>query len=621
MTWRLQLPWLCKPPHDFRLQLKSLDASDDIASSLKKMASYALNIDQLHSLSQACTKYLSPTLSLGIISNGTVKLLSPCFVATGLRYDLFIKVVEGSFDQVLQDAVDINSAIHQQKPDVVLVALDHRGIPGLRDDFEADEQAAIEKSIDFIKVIRDGLLSQKATRLIFQTVPTPPEALFGSSDLKIVGSRNRRIEAFNRELSRTTSEWGDILVDVASLAASIGLDRWFDEPKWHVGKLSVSPEVISLYADHCLRLLAITLGKKIRKCLVLDLDNTLWGGVIGDDGLSGIVLGQGSAQGEAYLAVQKVALALQRRGIILCVCSKNDDEVARLPFKQHPDMILKESHITIFLANWRDKATNLAAIASTLNISTDALVFLDDNPAERQQVRDVLPDVGVPELPDDPALFGRTLLAGGYFETLAFNQNDMLRTEQYQANAQRAVELAKYRDLNSYLKSLNMTISFNSFDLIGRARIVQLINRSNQFNLTTRRYSEAEIISLEESPEFFTVQVRLMDNFGDNGMISVVICRKQTQIWEIETWLMSCRVLNRRVEEAVLDYLVSHAKECGASRLIGFYYPTERNSLVKDHYKKLGFSFNNSIEYGEAWELKLDDYQPKNPPIQLQIPN
>ena len=627
MTWRLDLPWLQRPPADFRQQLKNIKNQNEIqAKALIDLTAYALDLNQLHSLAQligttsneqsGCFADLTP-LRLGIISNGTTKLLAPCLVSTGLRYGFHVSVIEGSFDQSLQEAIDYNSIIHASQIDVVLVALDHRGILGLREEFEPDENAAVQQSIEFIKSIREGLM-QKSIRIVFQTVPLPPEAFFGNADFQIPGSRRRRIDLFNQRLAEITAEWGDILFDVANLATSVGLDRWFDEPKWHVGKLSFSLDIIPLYADYCLHLLAVAFGKCLRKCLVLDLDNTLWGGIIGDDGLSGIILGQGSAQGEAYLAVQKMALTLRRRGIILAVCSKNDDEIARLPFRKHPDMLLQEEHITVFLSNWRDKATNMVAIAEALNIGIDSLVFLDDNPAERKQVRDALPMIGVPELPEDPALFPRTLLAGGYFETMSFTQNDSLRAEQYQANALRALDTAKHRNLDDYLQSLEMVISFAPFDVINRARIAQLISRSNQFNLTTHRYSEMQVASLENAAESFTLQIRLADRFGDNGMISVVICHRHGDVWEIDTWLMSCRVLNRRVEEAVLDYLVIQARYHGAIKLVGHYYPTERNSLVKDHYLKLGFTFIQPIENGEKWELQLAGYELKCPPLKIR---
>lgn len=619
MMSRLDLPWLCQPPLDFRQRLKNLVNQNEVPlASLINLAAYALNLDQLHLFYQIIRtreELFTPLskLRLGVISNGTTKLLAPCLSATGLRYSFYVNVIEG---QTIQDAFDMHSDIQTQQLDVILIALDHRGIPGLCEAFVTDEQAAVAESMKFIELIREGLI-RKPVRLIFQTVPSPPEVFFGNTDTRIPGSRSRRINLFNQRLTDATIAWGDLLLDVKHLADSVGLDQWFDESQWHMSKLSVAPNMIPLYSDYCLRLMALLFGKNIRKCLVLDLDNTIWGGEIGDDGLSGITLGEGSAAGEAYLAVQKMALALRERGILLAVCSKNDEQIARLPFQKHPEMLLREEHIAVFLANWRDKATNLSAIAAALNIGLDALVFLDDNPAERQQVRDALPMVAVPELPEDPAYFPRILLAGGYFDTLFFSQEDALRAEHYQANAERALEISKHRNLDDYLQSLAMMITFSPFDAVGRTRITQLIAKSNQFNLTTHRYSETDIAALEKNSAVYTLQIRLTDKFGDNGMIGVIICRIQKTVWEIDTWLMSCRVINRRVEEAVLDHIVENMQRHGAAKLIGIYIPTERNHLVKDHYQKMGFTFLQSIDGKEHWELSLDDYQWKHPPMTI----
>ena len=346
-----------------------------------------------------------------------------------------------------------------------------------------------------------------------------------------------------------------------------------------------------------------------RKCLVLDLDNTLWGGVIGDDGLGGIQLGQGSAIGEAFLAVQKMALELRSRGVVLAVCSKNEDHNARLPFREHPDMLLREHHIAVFQANWTDKAANLRAIASQLNIGVDSLVFLDDNPAERMQVRGELPLVAVPELPEDPALYPRTLAAAGYFETVGFSKEDRERADYYQANAQRAAALNASGDIGAYLASLDMVCTIGLVDEIARPRVAQLINKSNQFNLTTRRYSESELGAAIEGPSRHVVQVRLVDRFGDNGIISVLIADKKGKTWEIDTWLMSCRVLGRRVEEACLSHLVVAARQAGAGELVGKYVASPKNGMVADHYKKLGFlplGTNNGLS---LWRLALDEFR------------
>ena len=404
-----------------------------------------------------------------------------------------------------------------------------------------------------------------------------------------------------------------------SVAESVGLARWHDPLRWHDAKLPFALDAIPLYADHLCRLLAAARGLA-RKCLVLDLDNTLWGGVIGDDGVDGIKLGQGSAAGEAHLAVQALALDLRRRGIVLAVCSKNEDDAARIPFCKHDEMILKEDHISAFVANWTDKATNLRDIARALNIGTDALVFLDDNPAERERVRQELPEVAVPEVGDEPSEYVRILSMAGYFEAVAFGDEDRARADMYQANAQRSAAMQKIGNLDDYLASLDMVCTIRPFDELGRARIAQLVNKSNQFNLTTRRYTESDVAAFEASARAFTLQVRLVDRFGDNGMISVVIFEDRGEDWVCDTWLMSCRVLGRRVEEAVLAQVAAAAIQVGAKRLVGEYIPTAKNRLVEKHFEKLGFHRIGDLEGGGTrWELELTGYAAPELPMLMDV--
>jgi FkbH-like protein len=280
-------------------------------------------------------------------------------------------------------------------------------------------------------------------------------------------------------------------------------------------------------------------------------------------------------------------------------------------------MLLREEHIAVFQANWKDKATNIQAIAEELSLGVDAMVLLDDNPVERGLVRRLLPQVAVPELPEDPALYARTLAAAGYFESVFFSQEDLQRAAFYSDNARRVNLQKQAGDVDAYLASLEMEITFRPFDATGRARIAQLINKSNQFNLTTRRYTEAEVEQIERDPNSFALQVRLSDSFGDNGMISVVVCRRTAgDTWTFDTWLMSCRVLGRRVENMVLLHVIDHAKREGIRRLIGFYRPTEKNSLVEGHYAQLGFIHTGSEEDGSTWwGLDVDTAEVQGAPM------
>jgi FkbH-like protein len=467
-----------------------------------------------------------------------------------------------------------------------------------------------------VRALRDGIKAGSNALCILQTFAPPSETLFGSLDCALPGTQRSTIDAINRDLACFALDSADVLLDVAGIAQTVGIANWHNPQLWNIAKFAFSDEFVPLYADHVARIVAAIRGKS-RKVVILDLDNTVWGGVIGDDGLEGIKVAQGDATGEAHLAVQRLALDLRQRGIVLAVSSKNNDEIARAPFEQHPEMLLKLDHIAVFQANWNDKATNIQAIAEELSLGLDAMVFLDDNPVERGLVRKLLPQVAVPELPEDPACYARTLAAAGYFEAVAFAAEDLKRAGFYQDNAKRASLRKQVGGVDAYLASLDMTITFQSFDATGRARIAQLINKSNQYNLTTRRYTEPEVTALENDPEVFTLQVRLADIFGDNGMISVVICRTADDgVWDIDTWLMSCRVLGRKVEHMVLRKILEHARAAGVHKLVGTYRPTDRNKLVVDHYGRLGFSKVDEKETGlTVWELLVENANPESAPM------
>lgn len=612
----LGLSWLPPAPADFAQSCKSLGREDAaFGRSAQHLASHALDEDQLNRLAAALArasaagKSSAPLvpLRLGILGNATTQFLVPVLVATAARHGLALECVEAEFGQVMQAALDPESTINRADCDAVLVALDHRAYPlaVAAGDAAASEQA-LQASLQQLATIRAGVAASGKAVCLVQSVPQPVETLFGSFDRTLPGAPRRLIDELNRGIVEQLAGTHDLLLDTAQLAASVGLSDWHSPKLWNMAKLPFNSRFLPLYAEHVCRLLAALRGRA-KKCLVLDLDNTLWSGVIGDDGLDGIVLGQGDATGEAHLELQRTALALRRRGIVLAVSSKNTDAIAREPFAKHPEMLLKEEHIAVFQANWSDKATNLRAIATELNLGLDSLVFVDDNPVERQLVRELVPEVAVPELPDDPALYARTLLSAGYFEALGFSEEDRQRAELYRDNARRVALQKQAGDVDAYLASLNMCLTVQPFDETGRQRIVQLINKSNQFNLTTRRYTEADVARFQHDRSGLALQIRLSDSFGDNGMICVVICRGVADAWEIDTWLMSCRVLGRKVEAAVLEELAFHARERGLRRLVGEYLPTEKNGLVAAHYEKLGFSLLERLSNGGSrWQLELD---------------
>ena len=428
---------------------------------------------------------------------------------------------------------------------------------------------------------------------------------------QIPGSRNRIVARLNEALRSTAKEEGIHLVAVDAQIQKDGLKQWFDTALWHRSKQEITPSAAPMYGELVARILAALVGRSF-KCLVLDLDNTVWGGVVGDDGVEGLVLGQGSALGEAYIAFQEYARELARRGVILAVCSKNDEVNAKEPFERHPEMVLKKEHISSFVANWNDKVHNIRLIAEQINIGVDSLVFVDDNPFERALVRQELPMVAVPEVSDDPTNFPQILADAGYFESITVTAEDRERTAQYQGNLQREALRSSTTDLPSYLRALEMKLIWRRFDDIGLARTVQLINKTNQFNLTTRRMTEEQVSALMADDRSFGLQLRLTDRFGDNGIIAIVIGKIQDgENLYIDTWLMSCRVLGRQVEPTTLNLIANQARKLGATRLIGEYIPTRKNGMVKEHYTRLGFTLESEgLEGNRLFNLDLSTFVP-----------
>jgi FkbH-like protein len=617
------LPWLPAAPLDYPKHVNALvERRTDMGTALRELTRFGLDFVRLEKLGvrvsreQSAGTNLAPLtpLSFGIVSNATTDFFANALRATAVRYGFDLRLTVADFGQPMHEALSPDSAVNQSGSACVLLALDYHGLP-LNLQPGGDTQAAASDAIRYIRTLRDGLSRGSGARVILQTIPRPPEPLFGSLDRRMSGGLRQVIDAVNSGIDAIAAETGDMVVDIAGLADTVGLARWHDVGRWHSAKIPFALDFLPIAAEHVLRVVAAWRGLS-RKVLVLDLDNTLWGGVIGDDGLDGIVLGQGDGVGEAFLDIQRMAKTLSQRGIVLAVCSKNDDTNAREPFQKHPEMLLKLNDIAAFVANWTDKASNIRAIAKSLELGLDSFVFLDDNPAERDQVRRELPEVGVPEVGDDPALYVQTVLQAGYFESVAFTEDDKQRGAQYLANAQREQIKVEGQSIEEYLRALEMVLQIKPFDTVGLARITQLINKTNQFNLTTRRCDEADVRHWMESPDHVTMQVRVTDKFGDNGIIGVVVAEKKGSDWALPIWLMSCRVLNRRVEEGILNSLASQLREKGAQSVAGVYLPSPKNGLVKEHYARLGFVKTAEADDGRTdWRLDLAGFTARDVPF------
>jgi len=556
------------------------------------------------------------TIRLALLGTSTTSHLAPGIRVAGLARGLIIDIYEPAYAQARQELADSRSGLHAFRPEAVLFATDpYSSVTA------SSEQTG--STTDEIKSAIADLQSQwRHARDVWQAnivqqIPVNPHLrLVGENEARLPDTAASRLRSFQQRLRAAAVDEGADVIDLDYWAMRKGLDAWHAPTLWHRSKQDVHPSAGPFYGGLVARILAARYGKSA-KCLVLDLDNTLWGGVIGDDGINGLVLGQGSPDGESFLAMQAYAKNLAMRGVILAICSKNDHAIAREAFERHPEMALRLSDIGCFVANWRDKAENLRTIADTLNIGTDAMVFVDDNPAERALVRYALPEVMVPELTDEPSDYPRLISDSGFFEVVEVTEADRERTAQYQAKARMASDCASATDLTSYLASLEMTLRHGRFDDGGIQRIAQLMNKTNQFNLRTRRYTEPEVAALLDDPDAVTLQLRLIDRFGDNGIISAIVGRfeQTSEALTIETWLMSCRVLGRQVEEAALNLLVEAARRRGAKSLIGEYIASNRNAMVADHYGKLGFTLIDQSDAASRWRLNIDTYARLAPPI------
>ena len=607
------LAWL-PPVPDWRTALGAISVeTDHWLERLVALGQHRLDFVRINALDamlrkgSEASRPQAEAVRLAILGSSTLAHLMPAIRIAAIRRKFFVTIYEADYGQYWQELSDPASGLYDFKPTMILFALDAHhlaaGVNAAMGEQEAD--AALEEVQNRIREC--WRLAREAFKCpIIQQTPLPVHlGVLGNNEHRLPGSKAWFIARFNAGLRRMAEQIGVDLLAIDTRAARDGLAAWHDPGLWHRAKQEISPAAAPLYGDLIGRIIAAKQGKSY-KCLVMDLDNTLWGGVVGDDGLEGIVIGQGSALGEAFVAFQQYARELSRRGIILAVCSKNDEANALEPFEKHPEMVLKRSDIACFVANWADKAANIRAIAAELNIGLDSLVFVDDNPFERSLVRQELPMVAVPEIGDDPVSYAQTLADAGYFEGLAVTQEDRERTGQYQGNRMREALKSSVTDLPSYLRGLEMQLIWRRLDQIGLSRTVQLINKTNQFNLTTRRYTEDDVLGVMRDNSSFGLQLRLLDRFGDNGIISIVIGRMQAEAAEeagdllIDTWLMSCRVLGRQVEPTTLNLVAEQAQRLGAKRLVGAYVPTKKNGMVKDHYARLGFTVGREAPDGSS---------------------
>jgi FkbH-like protein len=518
-----------------------------------------------------------------------------------------LDLYEADYGTFRQEILDPDSGLHRFRPEFLILATTWRDLgrrPDVSDDREVVEQKVKGEVAEWESLWRAtrGLGCQ----IIQNNFDAPPWRIFGNLESRHPAGFSRFIEMVNQELQDAAPPYVTIH-DIDHLAAAWGRWQWGDERYFFHAKLPCSPTHLIDYAHSMASLIFAHLGLS-KKCLVLDLDNTLWGGVIGDDGLGGIRIGQGDPESEAFAAFQRYVLGLQRRGVILAVCSKNTESIAKEAFEKHPEMALRLHDISCFVANWDDKATNLGRIAERLNIGLDSLVFVDDNPAERSIIRRLRPEVAVPEMPEDPAYFVSALERHRYFQATAMSSEDLQRTAFYRSDQARQAMESTAEDLEGFLRSLELVGRIAPINAATLERSVQLIHRSNQFNVTTRRHGAAEVQAMMDSPAWLALSVSLKDRFGDNGLIAVLLAKVDiaARTLFIDTWLMSCRVLKRGVEQYMLNRLVELAEDRALVRLVATYIPTAKNGIVKDLFADLGFNRIDQQDDGQTrWELPL----------------
>lgn len=506
----------------------------------------------------------------------------------GVHAQVPMKVFDADYDLIDAMILDGNSALYACRPDFVLLFMCAEKLQEKFSEFR-DKSKFADHMIQSIRSDWAAISSRCNAKILQFSYIEYDDAVFGSYALKSEESFLFQVKKLNYYLASSAQNESQVfLVDLNGLRNNAG-SRFRDDKLYYIAKMPISLEFLPETAKRVIDVINAINGT-IKKCVVCDLDNTLWGGVIGDDGLSGIQIGE-LGLGHAFEDLQRWLKSLKERGIILAICSKNEEGTAKEPFIKHPEMVLRLEDISIFVANWQDKASNIRQIQKALNIGMDSIVFLDDNPFERQLVRTMIPELTVPELPEDPAEYLSYLMRLNLFETASCSQADKQRTEQYQAEAKRVQEQAQYTSYEDYLKNLHMLAEALPFDEYQIPRIAQLTQRSNQFNLRTVRCTEDEIRSIMKNSQYLTRYYKLEDKFGDHGVISVAILKMQdAHTLFIENWLMSCRVLKRGMEEFIINDLVALARENGFTSVLGEYVKTPKNAMVSGLYSELGFT-------------------------------
>lgn len=538
-----------------------------------------------------------------------------------LNYGIKPTFYESEYAQYWQDVMFDNSELVEFQPDLVFVHTTSRNIKTYPQVMasEADVEQLVSSTFEHYRVMWDKLTDTFKCPIIQNNFEMPSYRILGNKDAVVHFGRGNFISELNRRFYEYANSHKDFYInDINYISACYGLQKWADPFYWHMYKYGLAVPAIPEFAFNLANIIKSIYGKN-KKAFVLDLDNTLWGGIVGDDGPESIEIGQETSLGQIYSEFQEYIKAHKDIGVMLNVNSKNDYENA-IAGLSRPDSVLKPEDFIVIKANWNPKDMNTLDIAKELNIGTDSLVFVDDNPAERHIVASQIEGISVPEV-TTPESYIPIIDRSGFFEVTNFSEDDIKRNEMYKANIERKQQETSFADYGEYLKSLDMVAEIKPFSPVYMSRIAQLTNKSNQFNLTTKRCSQSDVENYAADENYITLYGKLEDKFGDNGVVSVVFGHQDGEDFHIDLWLMSCRVLKRDMEYAMMDVLVSKCKERGINRLVGYYYPTAKNKMVKGFYEMQGFTLVSEDESGNTvWDMDVSqDYEEKNKYIKVVI--
>lgn len=550
-----------------------------------------------------------PCVKAALLGDSATQLLATALRGIGAERGLNLELFEADYNQVEHQLMDIHSELYDSGAEYIILfqsthklAEHHAKLNTSAQELLADERATFVEG-----VCKSPQMADK--KVICFNYPEIDDTVFGNYANKVSASLTWQLRELNFKLMELAKAIPNLYIcDLAALQNKVGRDRMFAPNIYTSTEMVLSVEVLPMVASRVLDIICALRGN-FKKCIILDLDNTLWGGVIGDDGMEGIALGHGLGIGKAFSEFQQWVKKLRQRGIIVCICSKNDENKAKEPFEKHPDMVLRLDDIAVFQANWENKVDNIRAIQQVLNIGFDAMVFVDDNPCERAVVRENIKGICVPEMPEDPACYLEYLYSLNLFETASFSTADGDRTRQYQVEAQRMQLAHLFTNEDDFMQSLDMKATVEGFTTFNTPRVAQLSQRSNQFNLRTVRYTEADVAALAADDDVIDLSFTLGDRFGEHGLVAVVVMRPydDPDTLFVETWLMSCRVLKRGMEDFTLNTMVTRAKAAGYRRIVGEYLPTSKNNMVANHYTRLGFSPVASAKTN-LYELDVDTY-------------